>query len=225
MRTFFKALRVRGVRRTLKFTRAYLHDLVFDWRHGLDTFTWVPGEALDAVPGDVHTASYQPTPIRPLQRLFRQLHLQPDTVLVDFGCGKGRVLLIGAGFGLRQVRGVEYSPALCELARDNCHRYLSRKAPQTRCEIIQADAREYAWRDDEGLVFLFNPFGPEIMQAVVAGLAASLQRQPRQAWVVYCNPQHRDIIDAQLPPSDSWDFESDGLRFAVYQYAARAGGA
>ena len=43
----------------------------------------------------------------------------PQYTFIDLGCGKGCMLLIAAQFPFRQVRGVEFAPALQAIAEKN----------------------------------------------------------------------------------------------------------
>jgi hypothetical protein len=44
------------------------------------------------------------------------------------------------------------------------------------------------------VLFLFDPFGREILREVVADLEASLSASPREAYVVYVYPQYEDVL-------------------------------
>lgn len=58
----------------------------------------------------IRTAPYVPTPVRVVRRALELAALQPGELLVDLGCGNGRVLTIAArDFGARAV-GYELSP-------------------------------------------------------------------------------------------------------------------
>ena len=56
--------------------------------------------------------------LRPFRRLMRTLSLPPGSGFVDFGCGKGRVLLLAAGFGFARITGVEFAKELCDIAKE-----------------------------------------------------------------------------------------------------------
>ena len=56
------------------------------------------------------------------------------------------------------------------------------------------DARDYSYGDEPFVLFLFDPFGREILQTVIANLEASLRARPRAAYVVYVYPQYDDVL-------------------------------
>src|SRR5204862_8137057 len=51
--------------------------------------------------------------------IFDALQLQPDDVVADLGCGKGRVIFTAAQYLIRESVGVEIDPPLAELAEKN----------------------------------------------------------------------------------------------------------
>ena len=60
---------------------------ILDRRYGIQTEGWRYPE--NDRNGEVHM--YQPTPYRLLWKIFKAIKFGQDDVLVDIGCGKGRV--------------------------------------------------------------------------------------------------------------------------------------
>lgn len=81
-------------------------------------------------------ANTQGTPYREVWKTLEKLNLRDDDVLVDFGCGDGRVCIAAVrGYGCRAI-GIEIDPYKVEEAREEVeHAGLS-----DRIEIIQGDA-------------------------------------------------------------------------------------
>ena len=114
---------------------------------------------------------------------------------IDVGSGKGRVLFVAAEYPFRKVIGVEFSNALHDDAVANLKRY---KHPARRCadiEAVHADARDFEFPDDNLVIYLFNPFGPEVMERMLANLERSLERHPRHVIVVMLWPQFSDVVE------------------------------
>jgi len=114
---------------------------------------------------------------------------------VDVGSGKGRVLFVAAEYPFRKVIGVEFSNALHDDALANLKRY---KYWGQRCadiEPVHADASEFAFPDDNLVIYLFYPFGTEVMGRMLANLERSLERHPRHAIVVMLWPEHSDVLE------------------------------
>jgi SAM-dependent methyltransferase len=117
---------------------------------------------------------------------------------IDVGSGKGRVLFVAAEYRFRKVIGVEFSHALHEDAVANIERY---KYSGQRCadiESVYADASEYEFPNDNLVLYLFNPFGPEVMGKMLANLTKSLERHPRHVVVVMLWPEHSGLVE-QMP--------------------------
>ena len=114
---------------------------------------------------------------------------------IDVGSGKGRVLFVAAEYPFRKVIGVEFSNALHDDAVANLTRY---KHSGRRCadiEPVHADAREFEFPDDNLVIYLFNPFGPEVMERMLANLERSLEKHPRHVIVVMLWPDHSDVVE------------------------------
>ncbi|HTC75772.1 MAG TPA: class I SAM-dependent methyltransferase [Edaphobacter sp.] len=114
---------------------------------------------------------------------------------IDVGSGKGRVLFVAAEYPFRKVMGVEFSNALHDDAVANLKRY---KFPKRRCadiEPVHADAREFEFPNDNLVIYLFNPFGEEVMERMLANLERSLARHPRHVIVVMLWPEHSDVVE------------------------------
>src|SRR4051812_2676985 len=60
--------------------------------------------------------------------IFKRLQLTPSDVVVDLGCGKGRVSCLAASHPIAASLGIEIDHSLCELARANGRRMRHRRA-------------------------------------------------------------------------------------------------
>jgi predicted RNA methylase len=114
---------------------------------------------------------------------------------VDFGSGKGRVLLVASEFPFRKIVGVEFAPELCEIARNNIKRFQNSAQQCTDFEILCLDAVSYAIPETPAVLYFFNPFGREVMARVAESVCASLQRRPREVYVIYYNPVCASVWD------------------------------
>lgn len=135
-------------------SRSYsiLYDYWFDIRYRLDTCTFVPLEKLQIKSNNKNRDTmYQPSLIIILRKLFNKIQtmVPPDSVFLDFGCGKGRVLLIASEFGFKEVRGVEFSHDLCNIARNNLTTYKRRNGICSKVfRIIESDVVDYCITDE-----------------------------------------------------------------------------
>jgi predicted RNA methylase len=119
-----------------------------------------------------------------------------DSVLVDYGCGKGRTLLIAAECGFSRSVGIEFVPALIEVARLNVAKYRQKTGSKVDIQIVEADAAEYDVQDDQTHYYFYNPFNADVLRQVLQRITESLKRIPRRVCVIYNNPQHGDVVEA-----------------------------
>jgi SAM-dependent methyltransferase len=122
--------------------------------------------------------------------------LGTEDVFVDFGCGKGRIVLDAARrYRFAEVIGVELSPDLSAVARDLLAQDRSRfRARSVRIETV--DATRFAIPDTMTHVFMFNPFRGDTFATVVANIIASVDRTPRPVKLIYVNPEEHDALMA-----------------------------
>ncbi len=152
-----------------------------------------------------------------LNKLFLLLDLMPNSKVVDIGCGKGRVLLVAAEYGFVEVKGIEFSPLLCSIAEKNIDKYKQKTQSKTPFQVINADAANYQFEDDEDVFFLYNPFDEVILQKVLENITESLQRHNGKIWIIYANAVHRELIEKTMNVIKVEDFNIHNFKFVVYE--------
>jgi predicted RNA methylase len=108
---------------------------------------------------------------------------------VDLGSGKGRILFLAAEYPFRRILGVEFGKELHEDAKKNIEAF---RHPAQQCnniESVNMDASDYQFPNENLAIYLFNPFGADVMEKVLANLAMSLQRNPRHVIVTMVYPE------------------------------------
>jgi len=118
---------------------------------------------------------------------------QANLHLVDFGSGKGRIMVVAAYYGFKKITGIDFSQSLCNEAAINIEK-IKPLFPSTDFEIICDDAVNYSIKDDDTIFFFFNPFDEVVMLQVVKNILASLKNDERKIYIVYVNPLHKDIF-------------------------------
>jgi SAM-dependent methyltransferase len=114
---------------------------------------------------------------------------------IDVGSGAGRVLFLAAEYPFKQIEGVELATELHDLAVQNIRRF---RFYSQRCHDIRsinASAVDYEFPNENLVIFLFNPFGAEVLSDVIRNLDASLRIQPRDAIVLMLYPEFGYIMD------------------------------
>lgn len=113
---------------------------------------------------------------------------------IDIGCGKGRVVLLAAGLPFRKVVGVDFSPALVEQARRNVECYTGEV--RTEIELLVGDAAELEFPPGDLLLYLFDPFGPVVLDRMARNLAACWKEHGQRITMIYYSPDYDDIMTA-----------------------------
>jgi len=171
----------------------------------------ITGEYVDYAPIDYFSAWYT----------MHQVEIEDKDVFVDFGAGRGRVLLIAARFSFRRIIGVELDAHLAESAQQN----LSLAKKRLRCEdveVVQGDAVEFNLPQTATVLHFFHPFYGVPLEQVVRNVVRSMQETPRKLTILFANPfdferivDHTDIIPRSWIKKKSchrWPlFESDGV--------------
>jgi len=114
---------------------------------------------------------------------------------VDLGCGKGRALLLASNLPFKQIIGVELSPQLHHMSLLNIRRFRSDSQRCTNIVSLCQNATEYAFPPENLVLYLFNPFGAEVLRSVVANLESTLRTVPRRVYVIYVKPVHKEVLE------------------------------
>lgn len=193
---FSQSVRRFGLGQTVTIVWSVLVDACFDLRYGTDTFRRIPGNQIATDSENArHSANYGATKAMPFLRLVRGLRLPVDAVFVDLGSGKGRVLMLASKYGFRKIIGIEFSKALCEIARCNLEKFLRKSPSSSAIQVVESDVTRYAFADDETVFFMFDPFNAPVLEQVLRNLAESLKRRPRKIWLLYDSPREREVVE------------------------------
>lgn len=217
---YWQFLRLRGVRDTCRFAVSSVVDAAFDAVHGTRTGGLVPADELAPLePAASEATCYRPTRGRPFRSLLRALMPTPAGTFVDYGCGKGRVLLLAAEHGFTDLVGVELSGSLSAVARAQLGA-LKQRRPELSYRIVQGDAACFEPPATASVFYFYNPFSTRIMVRCLSRIAASLAANPRPHVVVY----HHNM--AVFPPQfDDFRWVSTHAPsanvFHVYRYEPR----
>ena len=153
---------------------------------------------------DEHHHPYEPTPYTVLARLAESGYISEQDLLVDYGCGKGRV-----GFFLHHIIGcksigVEYDRDIWDEAMDNlCSSNMGGKV-----RILNQNAEDFDPKDANRFYF-FNPFTVEILRSVMRRIVDSYYDDPRDIKLFFYYPD--DEYLSFLLAGDS-----DGLTDELY---------
>lgn len=165
---------------------SFLREIWFDLSHGVDT------TALHGSVDHPHSVHYQGADPRLVKQLLRSLPPRARaSTFVDFGCGKGRALLLALEHGFQEVVGVEIAPDLASICRRNLAK-ATRAHPRTPARVIEADATTFVPPAGAVSAFFFNPFHGPPLEQVVTNIVTASRHSGAEAWLIYINPLHLD---------------------------------
>jgi SAM-dependent methyltransferase len=197
----------------VRLSRAY-YDWVFDRRFGVNTSGFIPQPVRIAGGGNPRLGSaYDGSNPVLFMRIVQDIKIGYENyTFVDFGSGKGRVLLLASAFPFRRVVGVEWSHELHEDARRNLKVYTGPRA----CDEIESfcmDAGCFPIPSGPLVLYFFNPFKDEVMTKVLQNIGRALEAEPREIILVYVNPRFKGAFDA----ATFLEKTTDKGWFAVYR--------
>ena len=168
----------------------------FDAEHGVTTEALIFLTTLEPEligPNLEFATHYEPTPIHDAQRLLDAIPPPlEETTFIDVGSGMGRVVLMAARRPFKMVVGVEISPTLHEVARENLERF--REEHELRCRdvrLIRADAADYRFPRGNLVVYMYNPFRAPVLEQVLPHILAAR----RDVTLLYHTPLERGVIE------------------------------
>ncbi len=161
-----------------------------------------------------HATHYEAVPVADFRALLAQL--PPEAIatstFVDVGAGMGRAMLLAAEYPFKQVTGIEISPGLYEIARENLEGAERMRRACRDVRLARGDARSWSYPPGNLVVFMYNPFDAEAMRATLGSILH--RRNPRTTWLLYHTPVERDIIEAD----SDWVVVASARKDVIYRH-------
>ena len=154
----------------------------------------------DALGADAYHHPYEPTPYSVLERLADRGLIGNDDVVLDYGCGKGRVGFFLSYRAKAKTIGIEYDDRIYESALENRKTTISRIKP----DFVLIRAEEYEVPPDVNRCYFFNPFSVEILHKVMARIIESWYDSPREIFLFFYYPA--DAYISYLMTVDELEF-------------------
>lgn len=133
---------------------------------------------------DQYRYPYEPTPYSVLERLAGSGYISKRNVLLDYGCGKGRVDFYLSYQTRCRTLGIEYDTRMYERALSNQQTAVSGR----RASFVLANAEQYPVPAEVDRCYFFNPFSVEILQKVMARILDSYYENPRNIQLYFYYP-------------------------------------
>lgn len=121
-----------------------------------------------------------------LPALFAAAAVTPADVIVDVGCGKGRVInWLLSNYPANRIYGIELDPEVCSATAKRLRRY-------GNVEIACGDATAMLPHDGT-LFYLFNPFDEHVLQRFADAFLADASEAGKRR-IVYYNCKYIDVF-------------------------------
>ena len=173
----------------------------------------------------LHHNRYEPTPYALLDVLFDQYGLTRSDRLIDYGCGKGRLIFyVNQRFGAQAV-GIEMDEKFCLQALENLNAYEKLRKAKGEIRFMRCFAQDYGVEAQDNKFYFFNPFSVQIFIAVINNILKSFERDEREIDLILFFPsdeyidflEHRTLFELAEEielPSSAKDLRE---RFLVYR--------
>lgn len=129
---------------------------------------------------DYQNYGYDPTPYVVLEELVKLDLIKKSDILVDYGCGKGRIgFFLNNNIGCKVI-GIDHNKRLIKKADNNLENY----GYTDDIEFIYSKAEEYT-PDEANCFYLFNPFSTKIFRQVLRKIEDSKKNNPRDILIFF----------------------------------------
>ena len=133
---------------------------------------------------DQYRYPYEPTPYSVLERLAGSGYISKRNVLLDYGCGKGRVDFYLSYQTRCRTLGIEYDPRMYERALSNQQTAVSGR----RASFVLVNAEQYPVPAEVDRCYFFILFSVEILQKVMARILDSYYENSRNIQLYFYYP-------------------------------------
>ncbi|MBE5881312.1 MAG: SAM-dependent methyltransferase [Lachnospiraceae bacterium] len=138
---------------------------------------------------DQYRYPYEPSPYSVLERLANSGFIRREDVVLDYGCGKGRVDFFLSYQTKANTIGIEYDKRIYQSALENQTTTVS----GTKTEFVLARAEEYEVPSKVNRCYFFNPFSVELLRKVMARIIKSYYEKPREIFLFFYYPSEEYI--------------------------------
>lgn len=214
LRILFVSFKYRGVVRTmlsllakvflklgLPFLQSYLFLNQAREQAGLDFGGIVETENLDIPEEFQETAvRYEATSEYEFRDVLESLHLDyQEYSFIDYGSGKGDILAAAARYPFPSIIGIELSQALHDVAVWNIAKMKQQNTVVSESiSSVQGNAAEYHLPAVPHVIFIFNPFGADVLQGVLDRITTDLAEVREPVYFLYNNPMHHIVLDRSV---------------------------
>ena len=189
-----------------------------DW----DRLLKIKTSGRDSTRSDQYRYPYEPTPYSVIERLAESGYIGKKNVLLDYGCGKGRVSFFLSYQVGCHCTGVEYDGRIYGAACEN----KQNAARGGRVDFINAKAEEFEIPEETDRFYFFNPFSVEILQKVMGRIREAWNGQemllffyyPSDEYVAWLMTVDELMFLDEIDCRDLFDGEDPRERILVFEF-------
>ena len=143
----------------------------------------------DDLRADTYRYPYEPTPYEVLERLASSGYIGKKDVVLDYGCGKGRVEFFLSYQTRAKTIGIEYDETIYAKALEN----QKSAAVGGKTVFLLQNAENYEVLEEVNRCYFFNPFSAELLRKVMARILDSFYANPREILLFFYYPSEEYI--------------------------------
>ena len=155
-----------------------------DKEHAWDKLLQIKTTGRDDTGADEYHHPYEPTPYSVLERMAESGFFREENMVLDYGCGKGRVGFFLSYRTQAQTIGIEYDPHIYADAMEN----RQTAALHLKTDFALARAEAYEVPQAVNRCYFFNPFSLGILRKVMARILESYYENPREVLLFFYYP-------------------------------------
>lgn len=221
--------RTTGVRRLFSSIDEHLHifqrflDSSIDRKYGIDTSGVIPLKDLTVESDHSNVEAgvwYEPMSVKIFKQIMNRLTINfSEFQFIDFGSGKGRVLLMASAYGFNRIIGVEFAQELHRIATSNVFVYENYTKKPSKIDNVYEDATSFAIPNSPLVVFFYSPFKGKVMEHVLNNISTSFTVNPRKIILIFYgqNPKSIELLKAMNFQCKELQLRPDWSRFNQYR--------
>lgn len=141
-----------------------------------------------------HYNRYEATPYSALELLFTKYKVNNSDSIVDYGCGKGRLLFYINHFFNVNVTGIEMDKNFYNNCLSNTNSYLIKhKNSINQINFVNDFAENYNINEKDNKFYFFNPFSIQIFMKIIDNILKSLEKNNRPIEIILYYPSDEYI--------------------------------
>ncbi len=112
-----------------------------------------------------------------------------DGTFVDYGSGKGKLIIFAKNYGFQQCIGVEFAKELCEIATNNI-----KKLNIKDTTVVHGDAVDFTIPNDARVLYFLNPFHKSVFEQLLPKIISQSKKLNKELYIVYRAPIYNEVF-------------------------------